>query len=112
MLWDIGLVWCCLDPIERNVSTALMFYYVTPPGWVSKADFELIWALNEGALFTPRMNWFIENFRLIPDVIEIAPDEFLDIYRFGTRWWPQILVYAGTHPLDCPTPCSLVTFPA
>jgi len=111
MLWGIDLVWCCLHPIERDVSIALLTYYITPPGWISRADFDAIWFVAEGSLFTPRQEFFIYNYRLIPDTIEIAPDEFLDIYRFGARWWPQLLVYAGTHPLICESPCSLITFP-
>jgi len=111
VLWAIALVWCCLNPIERNVSTALLTYYVTPPGYIPKTDFLALWFVAEGAVDTPRMFRYIEQYRLIPDVVEIAPDEFIDIYRFGTIWWPQLLVFAGSHSLICATPCSLITFP-
>lgn len=111
MLFPVESIWCCLATTERGLSTALVNYYITPPGYIEQATFDVLYALADPMNSFPRKEQYIYTYALIADVI-VNPDESeTPIYRFGTNWWPQLFVFFSTHDTNCPQPCAYVAFP-
>lgn len=111
MLFGVEKVWCCFSPIERGVHTALVTFYITPPGWVEVDVFDAIWAFNDPDNYTPRKEAYIRDYGLVFEIVEPAPDVFIPVYRFTRTWWPALFFFFSTSDTSCPNPCDLVEFP-
>lgn len=108
MLVPVSDVWCCISEIERTVHTALITLYITPPGYVTQADFDLIWYLADYTASSQRKARYVDGYGLVPDVI-VNPDESeTPIYRFTRSWWPSLLTFFNTHTPFCSGNCPLV----
>jgi len=91
--------------------TFLVTYYITPPGYIEQATFDLLWASVDYTLSNQRRLFYIQAYNLEPDVI-INPDESeTDIYRFTGDWWPALFGFFSTSDTSCPVPCGIATFP-
>jgi len=93
------------------MTSSLILYYITPPGYIEVSVFDALWALNDPINSTNRKDFFRVAYRMPFDVVEVEPDVFIDVYRFAGSWWPNVyLLYATGDPI-CLEYCKLVRFP-
>jgi len=90
---------------------ALITFYVTPPGWIEVDTFNLLWLAFDYTGDLNRRAAYIAEYRLVFEVVEVAPDVFIPVYRFTGSWWPALFGFYSTTDPACASPCNLVTFP-
>jgi len=91
--------------------TALITLYITPPGWVEVDAFNALWAAFDYTGNIQRRDAYIAEYGLVFEEIEVAPDEFIPVYRFTRSWWPNLFNFFSTSDTSCPEPCAYVRFP-
>lgn len=96
---------------ERDMNTLCVTAFITPPGYITQADFDAAWAVFDPPNSFERREFFVRNFYLIPGEVEESPDVFIDVYFFGSIWWPVLYQFFATSITTCAEPCALVLFP-
>lgn len=105
-------VWaCCLNPRERGMIVELESAYLLVPTFITKAEYELLWAARGYSLSNPIVVAFNTLYGLTYAEIPIPPLDEVPVYLFDVVTWAFIKDAADHGVFDCPQKCKLLTFP-
>lgn len=110
-MFDPADWYCCLSVWERNFLSALVFRFITPPGWMVLTEYLGYWALSGHPSHTARFYQFADTYHLTPAVVEVEPDVFIEVMQFDSDVWSVIYAFYLLGDITCPDPCSFKTFP-
>lgn len=111
MLYAIERMWCCLSPIEREVTLVVRIAIQIPPYYITETDFNALWALNDPINSELRRQAYINGYQLDTTEVETSEDVFETVYILGGSWWYALDVFEVTHGYACSEPCGYLTFP-
>lgn len=107
----ISLFWCCLNPRERNVLTALLAFYALGTGYITEDEYTVLWA-TQGYLTTNKLVVvFDQTYGLRKSQITDIEGNVIDIRVFDGWFWPALVIFSFENGLFCANKCSYLTFP-
>lgn len=75
--------------------------------YITKDDFNLLWAGFDPINSVPRRNVFVPMIFMFSGVVEVAPDEFVDVWFFSPQFMVVLSVFGDDGGFDCDTPCYI-----
>lgn len=108
--YAFSIWWCCLNPAERNISTALILIYSSMAGFVTVSEYDALWSMSGVGSPLKRGETYRAWAYLTPGVWEIAPDEFIDVYFFELEFWLPFSVFYFSPESSCSGGCKILEF--
>lgn len=106
----IALFWCCLNPVERGITTALLFFWFGGTGYVEKITYDALWLATGAPSLLPRKGNYTWVFNLTPGVVDVPGVGPVDVLFFGASFWPFMYQFSLTDAFLCPEPCPFLVF--
>jgi len=104
--------WCCLNPRERNMVSALIVEWLTNDEFITLESYTIL-AFTFGLAALTEVNaYFIIHYGLT-EGIWIDPDNNpVQVLYFDSTLWPSFYAFSLTDDFVCLEPCELLTFSA
>lgn len=106
----VGQWWCCLNPVERNITIALNTVFILSLGYITVEDYEALWELVTASSRLKRRDAYQHHYALAPSTITDIEGNVTEVYLFGTATWLEISVYIFDEGTACSGRCVLLAF--
>lgn len=102
--------WCCLNPVERNISTALILIYSSLAGFVTVSEYEALWAASGVGSPLKRGEAYRASYWLEPGVWDPSGEDPIDVYYFDLVFWLEFSVFFFSPDSSCAGGCKILDF--
>jgi len=109
--FGFAIWWCCLHPYERTVSQTLLAMFASLQGFITKADYELLWIGVSGSAGLKRPAAYVATYYLLAGVYDPSGEDPVDVYYFVEPFWFPFLAFVVSPESACPDGCKVLNFP-
>jgi len=102
--------WPCLNPRESGVLSDLVHSSILVPLYITKIEFQLLWAARGYDLANPIVMGFVATYYLTYETIEIPGIGEVEVVMFGISFWTEFKAFSLTPEFSDPPVCKILVF--
>lgn len=102
--------WGCLNPRESRVLNELVRSSILVPLYVTKIEFQLLWAVRGIDLDNPFVAAFMASYYLSYATIPIPPLDEVEVVLMDSAFWLYFKAFSLTSEYASPPVCKILVF--